>query len=54
MRKLWTDEVGMVKMKKNEKKPVLQFEKNLLFYCSFLAAPLALLFKDDKPEKAFL
>jgi hypothetical protein len=42
-------------MKKNEKKIVLQFEKKKYFSnCSFLAAPLALLFKDVKPEKAFL
>jgi hypothetical protein len=36
MRKLCIDEVGEVKMKKNEKKHVLQFEKNvfsLLLFC---------------------
>jgi hypothetical protein len=49
MRKLCTDEVGGVKMKKNEKKrkSILQFEKPYFLYCSFLAAPLALHFKDD-------
>jgi hypothetical protein len=37
MRKLCTDEVGGVKMKKNEKKNhVLQFEKLYFLYCSFL------------------
>jgi hypothetical protein len=46
MRKLCTDEVGVVKMKKNVKKCVLQFKKTYLLYCSFLAAPLALHFKD--------
>jgi hypothetical protein len=30
-RKLCTDEVGGVKMKKNEKKHVLKFEKNVFF-----------------------
>jgi hypothetical protein len=40
MRKLWADEVGGVKMKKNEKKYALQFEniyslKLLCFGCSF-------------------
>jgi hypothetical protein len=34
-------------MKKNEKKHILQFEKMYFLYCSFLAAPLALHFKDD-------
>jgi hypothetical protein len=34
-------------MKKNEKKSVLQFEKTYFLYCSFLAGPLALHFKDD-------
>jgi hypothetical protein len=47
MRKLCTDEVGGVKMKKNEKKHILQFEKKYFLYCSFLAAHLALHFKDD-------
>jgi hypothetical protein len=48
MRKLCTDEVGGVKMKKNgKKKHILQFEKPYCLYCSFLAAPLALHFKDD-------
>jgi hypothetical protein len=36
-----------VKMKKNEKKRVLQFEKTYFLYCSFLDGPLALHFKDD-------
>jgi len=40
MRKLCTDESGGVKMKKNEK-------KEAFLYCSFLAAPFALQFKDD-------
>jgi hypothetical protein len=35
MRKLCTDEVGRVKMKKNEKKYVLQFEINLVFLLLF-------------------
>jgi hypothetical protein len=37
-----------------KKKLVLQFEKKYFSNCSLLAAPLALLFKDVKPEKAFL
>jgi hypothetical protein len=47
MRKLCADEVGGVKMKKNEKKSVFQFEKIYFLNCSFLAAPLALHFEDD-------
>jgi hypothetical protein len=49
LRKLCTDEVGGVKMKKNgKKKYVLLFEKTSFFYCSFfLAAPLGLHFKDE-------
>jgi hypothetical protein len=47
MRKLCTDEIGGVKMKKNEKKWVLQFEKTYFLYWSFLAAPLTLHFQDD-------
>jgi hypothetical protein len=52
MRKLCTDEVGGVKMKKMKKKHVLQFEKKnkkikINLHCSFLAALLALHFKDD-------
>jgi hypothetical protein len=39
MRKLCTDEVTGVKMKNNE--------RTYFLYCSFLAAPLALHFKDD-------
>jgi len=40
MRKLWTDEVGGVKMKKNEKKTHFVIQKNvfsllLFFGCSF-------------------
>jgi hypothetical protein len=46
-RKLCTDEVGEVKMKKNEKKCILQFEKTYFLYFSFLAAPSVLHFKDD-------
>jgi hypothetical protein len=34
-------------MKKNEKKSVLEFGKNVLFYYSFWAAPLALHTQDD-------
>jgi len=35
-------------MKKNEKKKhILQFEKTYFHYFSFLAAPLAVHFKDD-------
>jgi hypothetical protein len=44
MRKLCTDEVRGIRMKKNEKKQVLQFEKTYFLYCSFSAAPR---FKDD-------
>jgi hypothetical protein len=47
MRKLCTDKVGGVKMKKNEKKCVLLLEKTYFLSCSILAAPLALHFKDD-------
>jgi hypothetical protein len=47
MRKLCTNEVGEVKMKKNEKKRVLQFEKMFFFLLLFLASPLALHFKAD-------
>jgi hypothetical protein len=47
MRKLCADEVGGVKMKKNEKRRVLQFEKIYFINCSFLAAPLPLHFEDD-------
>jgi hypothetical protein len=36
-----------VKMKINEKKHILQFEKMCFLYCSFLAGPLALHFQDD-------
>jgi hypothetical protein len=45
-RKLCTDEVGVVKMKKNARNCVLQFKKPYFLYCSFLAAPLALHIKD--------
>jgi len=34
-------------MKKNEKNCILQFEKTYFHCCSFLAASLALHFKDD-------
>jgi hypothetical protein len=34
-------------MKKNEKKHVLQFEKNIFSLLLFVAAPLASHFKDD-------
>jgi len=47
MRNLCTDEIGRVKMKKNEKKKCFAIHKNIFFYCSFLAAPLALHLKDD-------
>jgi hypothetical protein len=47
IRKLWTNEAGGVKMKKNEKKCELQFKKTNFLYCSFLAAPLALHLQDD-------
>jgi hypothetical protein len=47
MRKLCIDESRGVKMKKNEKKSVLQFKKTYFLYCFFLAAPLALHLKDD-------
>jgi hypothetical protein len=46
MKKLCTDEVGGVKMKKNERKCVLQFEKTYLKKYIF-TAPLALHFKND-------
>jgi hypothetical protein len=46
MKKLCTNEIGRVKMK-NEKKRVLQFVKTYIFLLFFLAAPLALHFKDD-------
>jgi len=42
MRKLWTNEVGGVKMTPKKKKHDLQFEKTHFLHCSFLAAPLAL------------
>jgi hypothetical protein len=35
------------KSKKMKKKHVMQFEKTYFLYCSFLAAALALHFKDD-------
>jgi hypothetical protein len=47
MKKLCIDKAGRGKMKKNEKKCDLQFKKTYFFYCSFLAALLALHFKDD-------
>jgi hypothetical protein len=47
MRKLCTGEVGGVKRKKNEKSLVLYFLKTYFLYCSFLAAPWGLHFKDD-------
>ncbi len=47
MRKLCTDEVGGVKLGKNDKKRILRFEKTYFLYCSYLAALLALYFKDD-------
>jgi hypothetical protein len=46
MRKLCIDKVA-VKMKKNEKKVFCNFKKTYFLYCYFLAAPLALHFKDD-------
>jgi hypothetical protein len=47
MRTLCTNEVWGVKMKKNEKIHVLQFEKIYFLKCFFLAAPLALDFQYD-------
>jgi hypothetical protein len=47
MRNLCTDEIGGIKMKKNEKKKCLGFEKTYFFYCSFWAAPLAFYSQDD-------
>jgi hypothetical protein len=47
MRKLCIDEVGGVKMKKNEKKTCFAIRKTYFLYCSFLTDPLALHFKDD-------
>jgi hypothetical protein len=47
MRKLCTDEVGGVKMKKNEKKNMFFNSKMYFFYFSFLVVPLAFHFKDD-------
>jgi hypothetical protein len=44
MRKLCTDEIGGVKMKKNEKKTCFVIRKNVFSILSFLAAPLALHF----------
>jgi hypothetical protein len=43
MRKLCTDEVGGVKMKKNN--TFCDLKKTYFLYCSFLAAPLHI--KDD-------
>jgi hypothetical protein len=47
MRTLCTNEVWGVKMKKNEKIHVLQFEKIYFFIFFFLAAPFALDFQYD-------
>jgi len=46
MRKLCTDEVGGVKMKKMKKKTCFVIEKYIC-NCSFVAAPLALHSRDD-------
>jgi hypothetical protein len=46
MRKLCTNEVGGLKMKNNEKNAFFNFLKNVFFLLLFLAAPLALHFKD--------
>jgi len=46
-RKLWGLKVGGVKMKKNEKKHILQFEKTYYLYSSFLDGPLTFHFQDD-------
>jgi len=46
MRKLFTDEVGGVKMKKNEKDAFCN-SKNGIFCTCFLAALLTLHFRDD-------
>jgi hypothetical protein len=47
MKKLCIDEVGEVKMKKNEKSAFCNSKKTYFLYCSFLVAPLDLHFKDD-------
>ncbi len=46
MRKLCSDEVRGVKVKKNEKKSVLQFEKKSIFFtANFWAAPFGFAFQ---------
>jgi hypothetical protein len=45
MRKLCTDEIGGVKMKKNEKKTRFTIRKNIFSLLLFVAASLALHFK---------
>jgi hypothetical protein len=48
MRKLCADEVGGVKIKKNEKKNTFCNSKNMYFlYCFFVVVPLAFHLKDD-------
>jgi hypothetical protein len=47
MKKLCTNEIGEVKMKKNEKNTFCNLKKMYFLYRSFLVAPLALHFKDD-------
>jgi len=47
MRKLCIDEIIGVKMKKNEEKHILKFEKNIFSLVFFFASLLVLRFKDD-------
>jgi hypothetical protein len=47
MRNLCTNEIGGIKMKKNEKKVFWSLKNRMCFYCSFWAAPLALYSQDD-------
>jgi hypothetical protein len=55
MRKLCTNEVrGGQNEEKWKKNSYCNLKKKYFSKCSLLAAPLALLFKDVKPEKAFL
>jgi len=47
MRKLCTDEVGGVRMEKNEKKKqLLQFKKTYFLYSSYLAALFGFVFQN--------
>jgi hypothetical protein len=47
MRKLCIDEIGGVKMKKQEKKAHFVIQKNVFYFFIYFATPLALHFKDD-------